>query len=83
MKRSCILVIIVMFFFVTMVFCACNKTPKASMVQATRRFAQYTELQNKANNSGYVDLSEGPKLNYDANLGPKKLNFDFKIVDPY
>jgi hypothetical protein len=30
-----------------------------------------------------VDLSEGPKLKYDANLGPKNLNFDIKIVDPY
>ena len=51
------------------------------MIQSKRRFAQYVETQNKSYNS--IDLSEGPRQSYDANLGPQSLNFDIKIVDPY
>ena len=81
MKKICIILLMVLF-LITIFSTACNKSTKASMVQAKRRFAQYTEPPKSTNNS-VIDLSEGPKLNYDANLGPKKLNFDFKIVDPY
>ena len=35
------------------------------------------------NVGGVVDLSEGPKLRYNANFGPKDLNFDIKIINPY
>ena len=52
------------------------------MVQAKRRFAKYVEPQ-KENNVGQIDLSEGPRLKYDANFGPKTPNFDIKIVNPY
>lgn len=30
-----------------------------------------------------IDLSEGPKLKYDANLGPQDVNFDFKLKTKY
>ena len=63
---------------------SCNKQPsqKQNLIQSKRRFAEYMEpQQHKDPNT--VDLSEGPKLKYDANLGPKNLNFDIKIVDPY
>ena len=33
--------------------------------------------------SGTIDLSEGPKTKYDASLGPRDLNFDIKIKNPY
>lgn len=32
---------------------------------------------------GSIDLSEGPKLKYEANLGPNDLNFDITIKNPY
>ena len=45
---------------------------------------KYFEAEKKATNTGgMIDLSEGPKLRYDAKLGPKDLNFDFKIINPY
>ena len=52
------------------------------MIQSKRRFAEYVapEAQKDPNT---IDLSEGPKLKYDAKFGPKKLDFDIKIVDPY
>lgn len=64
-------------------FCttACSaKRPKQNLIQSKRRFAEYVEPQKPAN---VIDLSEGPKLRYDAKLGPGSLNFDIKIVDPY
>ena len=82
MKKVC--VFLLMLSFTATFTSACTQKQKQSMVQAKRRFAQYVEPQ-KTNTSSTktIDLSEGPKLNYDANLGPRSLNFDIKIVDPY
>lgn len=52
------------------------------MIQSKRRFAEYVEPQNQKN-PNTIDLSEGPKQNYNATFGPKNLDFDIKIVDPY
>ena len=82
MKKLCIFILMIS----TAVFMtsACTKqTTKSSMVQAKRRFEKYVEPQKAPAQSNVIDLSEGPKLHYDANLGPRNLNFDFKIVDPY
>lgn len=61
---------------------ACEINTQEPMIKAKRRLEQYLphEQQHPA---GVVDLSEGPKLRYDANFGPKDLNFDIKINDPY
>lgn len=59
---------------------ACNTQPK-SPIKYERKLGKYFEEENKA--VGVVDLSEGPKLRYNANFGPKDLNFDIKIVNPY
>lgn len=81
MKKFCIFLL--MLSFISVFASACTHKQKANMVQAKRRFAEYVEPSQNSNYSGRIDLSEGPKLNYDANLGPKNLNFEFKIVDPY
>ena len=59
---------------------ACNTQPK-SPIKYERKLGKYFEEENKP--VGVVDLSEGPKLKYNANFGPKDLNFDIKIVNPY
>jgi len=73
--------------FVTsaMLLSACQVETKGSMVNAKRRLEQYIPASEggKASKTTYVDLSEGPKLQYNANFGPKDLNFDVKIVNPY
>lgn len=51
------------------------------MVQAQRRFAKYLDQQQ--GNPNAIDLSEGPRQNYNAKFGPKNIEFDVKIVDPY
>ena len=58
---------------------ACTSEPK-SPIKYERKLGKYFENEKVG---GVVDLSEGPKLRYNANFGPKDLNFDFKIVNPY
>lgn len=79
-----ILSFIIMFSLVSVCTTACTNQskPKQNMIQSKRRFAQYLEQQDQKNPHA-IDLSEGPKQNYNAKFGPKNLEFDIKIVDPY
>ena len=59
---------------------ACNSKPNPT-IKYERKLGKYFEQEKSLN--GTIDLSEGPKLKYDAKLGPQDLNFDFKIINPY
>ena len=61
---------------------ACNADP-SSPIKYERKLGKYLEPQENKPTGGTIDLSEGPKLKYNANFGPKDLNFDFKIINPY
>lgn len=78
-----VVIFLIMFSLVSICTTACTKQhkPKQNMVQAQRRFAKY--LDAPQGNPNAIDLSEGPKQNYNAKFGPKSLEFDVKIVDPY
>ena len=52
-------------------------------INYTRRLGKYLQAEPSASTNGTIDLSEGPKLRYDAKFGPKDMNFDVKIVNPY
>lgn len=80
MKKVCVLVLCLS--ITSLLLSACNSKQPATMVKAKRRFQQYIEPP-KAQHNGIVDLSEGPKLKYNADFGPKNPNFDFKIKNPY
>ena len=82
MKNLFVLFVISAFVLVNITACTNQKKVKANMIQAKRRFAEYVEPQTQKT-SGTIDLSEGPKLDYDRKFGPKNLNFDIKIIDPY
>ena len=64
---------------------ACHVKPKANMVQAKRRLEQYLPTSEQSSDTKQqngvvkIDLSEGPKLQYNRNLGPQDVNFDFKV----
>lgn len=60
---------------------ACDTMPK-SPIQYERKLGKYFKEENQ-HVGGVVDLSEGPKLRYNAKFGPKDLNFDIKIINPY
>lgn len=82
MKKFCIFLLMVSFILTGTTACTHKKKP--NMVQSQRRFAKYVEPQSgNTNATGTIDLSEGPRQNYDRNLGPQNINFDIKIVDPY
>ena len=62
----------------------CNVSNSNSIVKAQRRLEKELPSESAIQNAGRtVDLSEGPKLRYDAKFGPKDLNFDIKIINPY
>ena len=70
--------------FISLITSACTtKKQKPNMIQSKRRFEKYVTPQSQQSFSNGIDLSEGPKTKYHGNLGPKDLNFDIKIVDPY
>ena len=78
MKKNAFLVVCLL--TMTVFLSACTATPK-SPIKYERKLGKYFEPEEKS--VGTIDLSEGPKLKYNANFGPKDLNFDIKIVNPY
>ena len=82
MKKLMVLFLLTVFVCLFTTACAEKKVKKQNLIQSKRRFAQYMEPQSQKDMHS-IDLSEGPKLKYDAQLGPQNLNFDIKIVDPY
>lgn len=82
MKKTAVLFIMLSLVCVLTTACSKQKEQKQNMIQSKRRFAEYVEPQNQKN-PNTIDLSEGPKQNYNATFGPKNLDFDIKIVDPY
>ena len=80
MKKA--LIFLIMLSMVSVCTTACSNKQKPNMIQAKRRFADYVEPQQQKD-PNTIDLSEGPRQNYNARFGPKNLDFDIKIVDPY
>ncbi|MCQ2753499.1 MAG: hypothetical protein MJ231_00450 [bacterium] len=80
MKKYCLLILCLA--ISTVFLSACQQQPKQSMVKAERRLGKYFK-DSAIPNGSVVDLSEGPKLKYDAKLGPRDLDFDVKVKDPY
>lgn len=82
MKKFLSFLLMLSFTMTCLTACAPQKQ-KPNMIQSKRRFEKYM-VPNAQNDSGSsIDLSEGPKTNYNGKLGPKDLDFDIKIVDPY
>ena len=77
-----ILIFLIMFSMISACTTACTNKQKPNMIQSKRRFAEYLEPQQQKD-PNRIDLSEGPRQNYNAKFGPKNLDFDIKIVNPY
>ena len=76
MKKFCVLLVLCS--VICVMSSACSAKQKQPLIQSKRRFAEFVEPQ-QANDGTRIDLSEGPKLRYDANFGPNSPNFDIKI----
>ena len=84
MKKK-INLILILIFLCTMTS-SCKIQHEAVVIKSKNTFndlKQKTHIENTKIYDNVVDLSEGPRLNYDRYLGPKQLNFDFKIIAPY
>ena len=66
----------------TILLSACDAAPN-SPIKYERKFGKYFQSEENKSAGGVIDLSEGPKLRYDAKFGPQELNFDIKIINPY
>ena len=73
---------IVFLLMLTVLLSACTEVPN-SPIKYERKLGKYFESEQNKATGGMIDLSEGPKLRYNANFGPKDLNFDIKIINPY
>ena len=81
MKRY--LLLLVCLLVSSLLLSACTSMSANSTIKYERKLGKYFESTENKPQGGVIDLSEGPKLNYDARLGPNDLNFDFKIENPY
>lgn len=78
MKKYSLLVVCLL--MSTLLLSACSTLQSSNTIKYERKLGKYFEQENVG---GTIDLSEGPKLRYDTKLGPRDLNFDIKIVNPY
>ena len=63
----------------------CSSKSKQPTINYHRRLQNYlpSDDGSKSATPGTIDLSEGPKTQYDSKLGPNDLNFDITIKNPY
>ena len=81
MKKYSLLIVCLL--ISTILLSACNIKPN-STIKYERKLGKYFDSsEEKKPEGGMIDLSEGPKLRYDAKFGPRDLNFDIKIINPY
>ena len=86
MKKACIVLLCLGIVFAGILFSGCSARKNAQTINYQRRLQNYLPSTPNASTqrpSGTIDLSEGPKTKYDAKLGPKDLDFDIKIRNPY
>lgn len=79
MKKFCL--IFACLIISSVLLSACTIDNGKSTIKYKRKLEKY--LPSEQQSGAAIDLSEGPKLKYDANFGPRDLNFDIKIINPY
>lgn len=78
MKKNGLIILSLLIFCSFLSACTPQHEPA---IKYERKLGKY--LENNEPTGSTIDLSEGPKTNYNAKFGPKDLNFDMKIVNPY
>ena len=79
MKKFCLIFVCLVISAVGL--SACTVDNGKSTIKYKRKLEKY--LPSEQQTGGAIDLSDGPKLRYDAKFGPQDLNFDIKIINPY
>ena len=84
MKKTCIVLLCLGIIVAGVLFSGCTIKSNKQTINYQRKLQNY--LPSEAGDkrpTGTIDLSDGTKTRYDANLGPQELNFDIKISNPY
>ena len=82
MKKACIIFLCLGIIVAGVLFSGCTAKNNKQTINYQRRLQNYLPAETTGSIKT-IDLSEGPKAKYDANLGPPDLNFDIKINNPY
>ena len=84
MKKACIISLCLGIIVAGLLFSGCSSKHSKQTINYQRKLQNYLPTDSTGKMSGRtIDLSEGPKLKYDANFGPNDLNFDITIRNPY
>ena len=86
MKKAFLILLCLGIVFAGILFSGCSVKKNSQTINYQRRLQNYLPSNSATSNkqpTGTIDLSEGPKLKYDAKLGPGDLDFDIKIRNPY
>ena len=84
MKKTAFVLVCIGLVIIGIVVSGCSVKNNKQTINYQRRLQNYLPSDTAGNTSpGTIDLSEGPKVKYDAKLGPSELNFDIKIKNPY
>ncbi len=83
MKKACIIFLCLGIIVAGVLFSGCTAKKNKQTINYQRRLQNYLPANTSGQPARTIDLSEGQKTKYDANLGPRDLNFDIKINDPY
>lgn len=86
MKKACIILLCLGIVLTGMLLAGCSAKKQTQTINYQRRLQNYLPSNTGTSNhqqSVTIDLSEGPKIKYDAKLGPSDLDFDIKIKNPY
>ena len=86
MKKYSLIIVCLLICSVMLSGCHIRLKPhqKQQTIKYQRKLEKYLPAENSSQKAGGgIDLSEGPKLKYDASFGPREVNFDVKVVNPY
>lgn len=84
MKKVCIVLLCLGIIVAGVLFSGCTLKNNRQTINYQRRLQNYLPNETAGHRpTGTIDLSDGTKTRYDANLGPQELNFDIKIQNPY
>ena len=70
----------------TVFLSACNVSQKNQTIKYERKLEKYLprdSARSATTSNGAIDLSEGPRLKYQADFGPRDVSFDLKLNTRY
>ena len=89
MKKACIVLLCLGIIVTGVLLSGCSVKSSKQTINYQRRLQNYLPSNSAGQSTtskmptSIIDLSEGPRIQYDAHLGPHELDFDVRIKNPY